>query len=87
MPQTTRRPVNPAGALLSAPVTPSNTVDFTGFRTRGLMVGGAGDVRLQTPVSGPVTFTAVPAGTVLPVAASRVLATGTTATAIVRFGG
>lgn len=51
---------------------------------RGVWVGGAGNVKVTMQRDGTqVTFTAVPAGTLLPVAASRVWATGTTATLMV----
>lgn len=48
------------------------------FVTRGLYVGGTGNVRLVTLEGSTTTFKNLSAGTVLPVSASRVLATGTT---------
>lgn len=52
--------------------------------TRGLYVGGAGDVAVtMAEDQNNVTFTAVPAGSILPVQVTKVLSTGTTATAIV----
>lgn len=52
--------------------------------TRGLYIGGAGDVAVSMAADdSSVTFTAVPAGTVLPVRVKKVLSTGTTATTIV----
>lgn len=63
-------------------VTPSDSVNFTNG-ARSLYVGVTGNVAVVTPAGTVVTFTAVPAGTVLPVEASRVNATGTTATSIV----
>ena len=63
-------------------LTPSDTVDLTNL-TKALYVGGAGNL-VAVSISGEVvTFTAVPAGTVLPIRVKRVNATGTTATAIV----
>lgn len=50
---------------------------------RALYVGGTGDVKVLTMFGSTVTFTAVPAGTVLPVAVIRVFSTGTTATNLV----
>ena len=51
---------------------------------RGLYVGSAGDVTAEMMSGGmPVTFANVPGGTVLPVRATKVTATGTTATALV----
>ena len=60
--------------------------------TRKLYIGTVGDVKVVLQdnidsgigdVEEPVTFVAVPAGTILPVRAVKVLATGTTATNIV----
>jgi len=50
---------------------------------RGLYVGGAGNVALEGGDGEQVTFSAVPAGTILPVSPAKVLSTGTTATLIV----
>ncbi len=67
-----------AGAIA---VTTSNTVDIA--RCRALFIGVAGDVKVNVPNnSTAVVFKAVAAG-ILPVQATRVYATGTTATDIV----
>ncbi len=50
---------------------------------RALYIGGAGDVRLLTRESDDVVFSAVPAGSILPVYTQRVYDTNTTATLIV----
>ena len=50
---------------------------------RGLYVGGAGDITLVTFRGTEVAFVGVSAGTILPVVARRVKATGTTATDVV----
>lgn len=50
---------------------------------RALYVSGAGDVKVVTVGGSTITFSAVPAGTVLPVAVIRVFSTGTTATGLV----
>ena len=66
-------------------VTPSNLVTPTEVkRCRGLYVGAAGNlvVTLWSDTAS-VTFVAVPAGTLLPLLAKRVHATGTTAASIV----
>jgi hypothetical protein len=63
-------------------ITPSDAVDFTND-TRAIYVGGAGNLTVVMQSGAVVLFTAVPAGTVLPIRADRVNATGTTATAMV----
>lgn len=62
-------------------VTPNDGVDLASV-TRGIYVGGTGDVSLVTLGGTTVTFSAVPAGTMLPIQATRIKATGTTATLI-----
>ncbi len=64
-------------------VTPDNDTDLTAV-TRGLYVGGAGNVRvILDRDSSTVDFVGVVAGSVLPLRIKRVHATGTTATSIV----
>lgn len=63
-------------------VTPSDTVDLATLPRR-LWIGGAGNIKINTGAGNPLTYTGVPAGTYLNVRASRVWATGTTATNIV----
>lgn len=63
-------------------VTPS---DVTEFVPSTIYVGVTGDVTVQPAGGGSsVTFTAVPAGSVVPVRVTQVLSTGTTATNLVR---
>lgn len=63
-------------------VTPHDTNAIASCRA--LYVGGAGNVTLRTnDDDADVLFTAVPAGSILPVRVRYVRATGTTATAIV----
>jgi hypothetical protein len=71
------------GANNGAVITPSDTADLPTM-CRNIWVGGAGNVRVNT-IGGDiaVNFLAVPAGTLLPVQAKRVHATGTTATNLV----
>ena len=65
-------------------VTPSDSDDLPGGLAKaGLYIGGAGNVRVTMASGADVTFSGVPAGTVLRVAVRRVWATGTTATDIV----
>jgi hypothetical protein len=76
-------PSNPS-ALFSArrlvAVTPSDTTDLT--NCRALWIGGAGTVSLKCVDDTAAVSLTVPAGTLLPVFASRVMA-ATTATLIV----
>lgn len=62
-------------------VTPSDTTVLGGVR--GLFVGGAGNVNLETEGGTTLVFTGVVAGSILPIRAIRVLSTSTTATNIV----
>jgi hypothetical protein len=73
-------PDGPAGDYFA--VVPSDTVGFT-RNVRGLYVGTTGNVVAVTLAGTPVTFTAVPAGTFLPIEVLRVNTTGTTAGSIV----
>lgn len=62
-------------------ITPHDSTDFASA-CRGIYVGGAGDI--TAIVKGvAVLFKAVPVGAILPVSATRVNATGTTATNLV----
>lgn len=64
-------------------VTPSNIYPIQGGPARALYVGGTGDVVALNENGVTVTFAAVPAGSVLPIATARVNSTNTTATNIV----
>ena len=59
------------------------TSDTNNHNVKAIYVGGAGNISLVTNDGATVTFTAVPVGTILPVAAQRVRATGTTATNLI----
>lgn len=76
---------NPAhGAFLAFAVTPSDTVSFTaGQEPAALYIGGSGNVSIVTADGTDVVFQSAVAGSILPVWAARVNATGTTATGIV----
>jgi hypothetical protein len=71
-----------AACIDGAAVTPSDTVDLA-FTTRAIYVGGAGTLTVILAGGATVEFLAVPAGTWLWIAATRVKATGTSATSIV----
>jgi hypothetical protein len=67
----------------AASVTPNNSTDL-GTHSRGLYIGGAGNVKVDMAGDGTaVVFTGLLAGVVYPIRASRVYATDTTATNIV----
>lgn len=51
--------------------------------TRGIYVGGAGDINVRMAGGSTVLFSAVPVGTVLPIQVDKVLSTSTTATLMV----
>ena len=72
-------PANDASA-----VTPSDTAPLT-YVSRALYIGGAGNLVVTMQGGGNVTFSAVPAGTVLPIRCSHVRSTSTTATLIVNL--
>jgi hypothetical protein len=71
-----------APASAGAEVTPSNTAELARV-SRALYVGAGGDLALELASGSQVTLGGVPGGTVLPVRARRVRASGTTASAIV----
>lgn len=64
-------------------VTPSDTVDLAGGITRGIYVGATGNVSLDNGIDTAVIFVALVAGVIHPIRATRVRATGTTATPII----
>ncbi len=68
-------------------VTKSDSTEVAFF---GLYIGGTGDVAVKTLADGSsgtaITFVAVPAGTIIPLAVCRVMSAGTSATSIVGFG-
>ena len=68
-------------AFDAATVTPSDTTQLGGVR--GLFVGGAGNINLETEAGTTLVFTGVTAGSILPIRVKRVLSTSTTATNIV----
>ena len=71
-----------APAVDAFAITPNDGTDLSNV-TRYIYVGGAGAIALITVNGETVTFSAVPVGTVLPIRAARVKATGTTATLLI----
>lgn len=72
--------VNPANGAFA--ITPSNTNDLARV-TRGIYVGGTGNLKVDMDDGTTVTFTSIAAGVIHPIKAQRVYATGTTATSII----
>lgn len=66
----------------AAAVTPNDGADLA-FTARALYVGGAGDISVITQGGQTVLFAGASAGSIIPIRAARVRATGTTATNIV----
>lgn len=69
--------VGPVSNAAAVATSDSNDLQYV---TRGLYVGGAGDVKVTMKGGQTETFYSVGAGTVLPIRVSRVWATGTSAT-------
>lgn len=62
-------------------ITPSDTAVLAND-SRGVYVGGAGNIKVTTVGGSTVTFSGVAAGSLLPIRVNRVYSTGTTATLI-----
>jgi hypothetical protein len=65
-------------------ISPADDVDLA-VVTRALYVGSGGDMSVRMYDGSVVTLANVPSGTMLPLRVDRVLATGTTAAAILGF--
>lgn len=70
-------PIKDASAVI-----PNDAADLSSS-TRGIWVGGAGDINVDLVGSGTVVIAGVPAGTLLPLRVKRIRSTNTTATLIV----
>lgn len=73
---------NAGPAANSIAVTPSDTVSLTAT-TRALYVGTSGNLTVLMAGGQTTLFTAVPAGSLLPLQVTRVNATGTAATNLI----
>jgi len=69
-------------ARRAAAVTTSDTTVYE-EPTRGVYVGGGGDLKVDMVSGGTVTFVGIGGGSLLPIQAVRFYATGTTATSII----
>ena len=74
----TRAEDQTGGIRRGSAITPNDGADLAA-ETRAIYIGSAGDVAMVLVSGDTVTFAGVPAGTLLPVRAVRVRATGTTA--------
>lgn len=83
MPAKDRSSTQDGPATGAEPITPSNTVEMDAI-SRGIYVGVGGDI-VVVPASGDGTilFKGAVAGSIIPIRAKRVNATGTTATDLV----
>jgi hypothetical protein len=73
-----------SSAIHGAAVTPHDDNDLD-YVTRAIYVGGTGNINVTMDGGETVILVAVQRGTMLPLRVTRVLATDTTATAIVAF--
>lgn len=65
----------------AAAVTPNDSTDIR--PTRGLYIGGAGNIKVDMALGSTVTFVGLLAGSFIPIQVKRVYSTDTTATDIV----
>lgn len=73
--------VDPGPAQNALVITPSDSTNIT--PTRGLYIGGAGNVSVTMAGGQVITFLNVVGGTIFPLQVTRVMATNTTATNII----
>ncbi|WP_425041412.1 spike base protein, RCAP_Rcc01079 family [Primorskyibacter sp. S187A] len=78
----THQPSLTSPAAAAAEITPSDAQPLPNV-TRAIYVGGAGDLRVTLVNGDIVTLSGAQAGMVYPLRVRQVMATGTTATAIV----
>lgn len=77
-----------AQARRAVAVTPSDSVDLPTLTPKALWVAGAGAVTIipvGDPTNTPVALGDLPVGTVIPIRARRVMATGTSATVLALY--
>jgi hypothetical protein len=71
-----------SNAMGAVAVTPSDTEDLAASPTKGIYIGGSGNLKVAMADSTVETFTALASGIIHPISVKRVYATGTTATNI-----
>lgn len=64
-------------------VTPNDTTNLSGGATKGIYIGGTGNISVTMADGTDVVFTALSSGMIHPISVLKVKATGTTATNIV----
>lgn len=64
-------------------VVPSDSADLSSGMTRGLYIGGSGDVKVDMADGSTVTFVGLAAGVIHPLRVKRIYTSGTTATNII----
>lgn len=74
------RTVDVGSVASAAAVTPSDSAYIA--TTKGIYVGGAGNLAVEFANGTTATFTAISIGIIHPISVRKVLATGTTATTI-----
>lgn len=75
--------INPLSSAVDAvAITKSDSTTYAPL-LRGIYVGTTGDVAVVTAQGTTITFSSVPAGAILPVFASKVMSTNTTASNMV----
>jgi len=72
-----------SSSYVYAAITPSDTTDFTQGVTRGIYVGGAGNIVCVMEDGSSVSFAGVLAGVWYPIRCKRINSTSTTATNLV----
>ena len=76
-------PVTATGGFRNAAVLTPHDSNNESFEFQSIYVGGTGNITVVLQDDTTVLFSAVPVGTILPIAGKRVNATGTTATLMV----
>lgn len=77
-------PASPTAASRQYVVlTPDNATNWTQGLTRGVYVGGTGNLVAVMEDDSTCLFSAIPAGTILPIQCKRINSTSTTATLLV----
>jgi hypothetical protein len=71
------------GPYQHAAVITKSDADELEYACQSIYVGGTGHIKLKTVGGETVLFSAIPAGTILPVCATQVFSTDTTATLMV----